>query len=295
MNCEPIKDLLEAYAVGALEPHEQEIVEQHLAGCADCRQLAQQFEHAASLLPQALAAVSPLRPPDSLKERLLQAVQSEPSNSAATAPIAPERNATVTSPQARASFANGKPEKAPPRPSVRPRWGWLRTRAPAMAALSVLLVLAIILGAQLSLMLAESRALQIELSNLFDQQELVLEVVDSPRTVRRVLLAPEPREDSPFPSYGKLFTRTDMRHVVAMVARLPQPPTGQAYHLWLSTGGLTQLAGTMSVNDQGFGLLVFDADRDGPIYESAQLTLQSVGSTTPAGDPILVWQAEDQP
>jgi hypothetical protein len=164
-----------------------------------------------------------------------------------------------------------------------------------MAALSVLLVLAIILGAQLSLTLAESRALQIELSNLFDQQELVLEVVDSPHTVRRVMLAPEPRPDSPFPSYGKLFTRTDMPHVVAMVARLPQPPAGQAYHLWLSAGGQTKLAGVMSVNEQGFGLLVFDANHDGPTYESAQLTLQPVGDATPASDPILVWQADDQP
>lgn len=100
MNSEHIKDLLEAYALGALEPHEQKIVEQHLAGCADCRQLAREFEHTASLLPQALAAVSPLRPPESLKERLLQTVQSEPSDSATS--TVSKKSATVPPPGARA-------------------------------------------------------------------------------------------------------------------------------------------------------------------------------------------------
>jgi hypothetical protein len=29
----------------------------------------------------------------------------------------------------------------------------------------------------------------------------------------------------------------------------------------------------IKVNEQGFGLLVFDADRNGPVYDPAQLTL----------------------
>ena len=86
------------------------------------------------------------------------------------------------------------------------------------------------------------------------------------------------------------FTRSDLAHVVAMVARLPQPAPGQAYHLWLSRQGQLELAGTLSVNDQGFGLLVFDADDNGPVYEAVQLTLQPIGSLTPAGEPILLWQ-----
>ena len=75
-----------------------------------------------------------------------------------------------------------------------------------------------------------------------------------------------------------------------LAARLPQPPAGQAYHLWLTSQGQTYLGGVLAVNAQGFGLLVFDADHDGPVYEAAQLTLQPEGSTAPSGSPVLTWQ-----
>jgi hypothetical protein len=50
----------------------------------------------------------------------------------------------------------------------------------------------------------------------------------------------------------------------------------------------------MKVNEQGFGLLVFDADRNGPVYDSAQLTLQPIGSSAPAGSPILAWKLSNE-
>jgi hypothetical protein len=139
--------------------------------------------------------------------------------------------------------------------------------------------------------LARERALRAEFANLVDQQELVLEVIDSNKTTRRVLLPPEKGSSD---AYGKLFTRSDLPHVVAMAARLPQPPAGQVYHLWVTSAGQTRLAGVMKVNEQGFGLLVFDADRNGPVYDSAQLTLQPIGSATAAAPPILTWKLSNE-
>jgi hypothetical protein len=55
--------------------------------------------------------------------------------------------------------------------------------------------------------------------------------------------------------------------------------------------GRTYLAGTMKVNDEGFGLLVFSADQPGPVYEAAQLILQPIGSTSPSGTPVIAWEA----
>ena len=152
-------------------------------------------------------------------------------------------------------------------------------------------MLLIVWSVQLQAALARERALRAEFASLVDQQEVVLEVVDSDKTIRRVLLAPEPRTDSSLPAYGKLFTRSDLVHVVVMVARLPQPEAGEGYHLWLTDKGQAKLAGIMRVNDDGFALLVFDADRNGPVYDSAKLTLQPLDSESPSDEIILQWES----
>jgi len=295
MNCEQIQPLLEAYALNALNPDEQAQVEQHLAACPTCQRLLNEYTEVTGLLPDALAAASPVQPPASLKESLLQKVKGNSAPADNNAPgESPQMPGAATPPLAPTPSTNGKPqnERQP-----HPLWQWLlrpRGQAVGTAAILILLVLTIFLGVRLSVVLAEERALQAELANLFNQQEVVLEVVDSENTIKRVLLAPEPRPDSQFPSYGKLYTRTDLPHVVAMVARLPQPPAGQAYHFWVTNNNQTKLAGVMEVNDDGFGLVVFDAPRIGPTYQLAQLTLQPTGSTAPSGEPILVWDASQQ-
>jgi hypothetical protein len=296
MSSNHIVELLEEYALDALDLDERAEVERHLQECPECRQVARELLDLASLLPQALAEASTLRPPAAMKERLLASLATGLDPAAKPGPgeerPAEARQAATAPPLPQATTsADGGPGTTKRRQSV---WQWLvggRPRAVGILAGLLLLVLLVFLGMQLSIALAQERALRLELANLFGQQEVVLEVVDSDKTVKRVLLAPEPRRSQPLPPYGKLFTRSDLPHVVAMVARLPQPPAGQAYHLWLTRQGQIELAGLMEVNDQGFSLLAFDADTDGPVYEAAQITLQPVGSTTPSGEPILEWAA----
>src|SRR5436190_231315 len=72
MDCEQVREQLEAYALGALEPDERDRVARHLAGCPECRRLAAAYAEVAADLPLALAAASPLRPPPELKERLVR-------------------------------------------------------------------------------------------------------------------------------------------------------------------------------------------------------------------------------
>ena len=153
--------------------------------------------------------------------------------------------------------------------------------------LAILLAFSLAWGFQLNVALAQERALRSEFANLVDQQEIVLEVIDSSKTTKAFLRATSNDSNS----YGKLFTRSDFEEVVAMAGRLPVPPAGQAYHLWVTEEGKTYLAGTMKVNDKGFGLLVFTADQPGPVYEAAQLILQPSDSTSPVGTPIIAWQA----
>jgi hypothetical protein len=267
MHCEEIKPLLEAGALGALEPEERAAVEQHLAGCAECRQLAQAYAEAAHALPDALAARSPLNVPPALKGLVLQSLgaQPQPQPSPATA---------------------GRKMPAPSRRPGRPLWHLPRV---AVTFASVLVaILALVWNARLNVALAQERALRAEYVNLVDQQELVLEVIDSNQTSRAFLRSTTEGSNS----YGKLFTRADMAHVVVMAARLTYPDPGEAYHVWVTQKGQTRLAGVLKVNTQGFGLLLFDADQPGPVYESAQLTLQPLGAQDPAGPAVISWQAQ---
>lgn len=264
MSYHEISEMLEAYALGALDDQEQATVEAHLQDCADCQRLLHEYAEVVHAIPQAMAVASPLQPPAALKTRLLQSLETAP-------PVAPSPAVSVAE----------KPTASLPRPKA---WWWRPRTAVALAA-AIVLILSLVWSVRLSVALARERALRAEFANLVDQQEVVLEVIDSDKTSRLVLRS----ADSNSNAYGKLFTRSDLPHVVAMAARLPQPAPGQAYHLWVSRNGQTRLAGVMKVNDQGFGLLVFDADSDGPVYNTVQLTLQAEGSKTPSGSPVILW------
>ena len=275
MDCHQCREWLEAYALGALEAEEEERVTQHVAGCEECQRLLREYREVVATLPEALSAVTPESVPASVKSRLLRKLGDSPT--ADNSPVPDERPIPVA-----AQDAPSVPLRFTERRRGNRKWPWQL----AAALLGVLFLAFLAWNVQLNVALARERALRAEVADLVGQQELVLEVVDSDKTQRSVLLPPGMESDA----YGKLFTRSDMLHVVAMAARLQQPPAGQAYHLWLTRGTETQLAGVMAVDKDGFGLLIFEADQAGPVYDSSQLTLQPLGSTTPDNNPILVWR-----
>jgi anti-sigma-K factor RskA len=264
MDCDQVREQLDAFAVGALEPDEQREIERHLEGCPDCREMADRLVTAANLLPLALAAASPVTPPAGLKERVLAAVP-------AKAPPAAE------------------PDRLE-RAESRTRRRFWNSRTLAAAAALALLVVSLVLGVRLSQALDREEAVREQVREVFtQQQELVLEVVDSDKTQRVILRAVS--DDSN--AYGKLYTRSDLPHVVVMAARLPPPPEGQSYHLWLTKDGKTEPAGVLMLNDQGFGLVTFDADENGPVYDAALLTLQPPGDDAPSGETVLAWPSAE--
>jgi len=74
-NCDQFRELIEAYALGALDPEERAALEAHLAtGCSDCAKAAEE----ARWLVSQLAYVAPeASPSDMLKGRLMQTVRAE--------------------------------------------------------------------------------------------------------------------------------------------------------------------------------------------------------------------------
>lgn len=71
-----IQELIPAYVLNALEPHEMRNVESHLRTCAECRHMADEYR----AVPEALAlSVPQISPPPELKSRTLSAAQFTPS------------------------------------------------------------------------------------------------------------------------------------------------------------------------------------------------------------------------
>lgn len=276
MDCEQTRDLLEAYALDGLDPDERATVERHLAGCAECRQVADDLARTLATLPLALAAASSLAPPTAVKRRLLRMVSDakEPEATAAHAPLRVGSDERAWRTSMAQWFSGGS-------------WRLL-TRVAAV----LILAFSLTWGVRLTDALEQERALRTEYDNLLErvvgQQELVFEVIGFDDTNRRFLQA----QQSGSTSYGKLFTRPSMPYVVAMAGRLPAAPPGMTFHLWLTSGGRTTLAGDLTVDEQGFGLLVFTADQLGPSYESAVVTFQPAGGSAPAGAEILRWDAD---
>jgi hypothetical protein len=279
MNSQHVQELLEEYELGLLDPEMQAQVEAHLAGCASCRALADAYAETLASLPEALARVSSssYAVPERLRDTVMSHVLASPSVTPLDRHETTENVATVS---------------VPPQPVAASVRAWVtphRRLRLALIAASLLLVSLLLWSIQLNVVLARERALRAEFGELVDQQEIVLEVIDSNKTERRVLLPPA--GDSR--AYGKVFTRSDMPHVVAMAARLTPPDPGESYHLWLTRGDNTFLVGTFRTNDEGFGLILYDDNVDGPQYSRAIVTLQPLGSTTPAEPPVLEWRPEE--
>lgn len=249
-NCERIRESLEAYALGALDEGDRAEVERHLAGCPECRRIADELAEVAATLPHALAAASPLRPPEALARRVFDRVAHE---------------------------AGGRGAHGSQRRALRPGLVGLA------AAVVVAVVVSLAWNARLSDALSKERSLRARIATLTDNQAIVLDVVDSRETVRVFLGPPEGSTSS---AYGKIFTRPDLPYVVVMANRLPQPPPGRAYRVWVTRAGHERALGSLALNADGFGLFVRrSAERS---YDSARVVLQPRESTTSAGRIVLL-------
>ena len=262
MTCEHIRTLLAETALvneanAANNPATMAEVASHLATCADCAAWARENERLFAMLPMVLAQVSEVQLPPHLKAKVMQSLE-------ATSAAQPKR---------------------PTRGWAWPQFNANLWRKLGAAMLMLMLIATFGWALQLNSALSQERALRAEYANLLTfQQEMVLEVVDSPKANKLFLRSAQ--TDST--AYGKVFVRADLPHVVIMAARLPIPPAGLVYQMWLMRDGKYDMVGAMPVNPQGFGLIVFDADMNGPIYQKALLVAQPAGTNNPNAGTFIV-------
>lgn len=259
MNCETIQEQLEAYAIGALESAEEQQVAQHLPQCPECADLLNQYQSVAALLPELLVDSTQHSLSPSVKERLMQQVAAE------------ERRSSMTA----------KPSVSTAPSSQKTTWRW--NRWPIWAGTAVIII-ALLWLAQSTF--SPSQPPDSDLQAIIQQQMTVQEIVESTETRQLVL---EPQEDL-LAASGRLYTNPENPTLVLTATGLPQPQEGEGYFVWYGSDESFELAGSLTVNEDGFGLIVFESDEK-ETMNFAQIAIQPVNDLT-TGKLVLRWAEE---
>ncbi len=229
------RELLPAYALGALDGPERAELEAHLAECAACRVRLEAWRRTVGDLAE---GVVPATPPAGVRASLLDRVRSE---------AAAERPAS--------------------RVAERRRWIVALAAVVVVAALTALLlgVARARLGSELEA--TRSRVAELERRLAAAQGDLaetrvhltsltrLVQVLSSARPERQVVLAgldPAPG------AHGRLFLDPETRRAVFVADHLPALPAGRDYQLWTIVAGTPRSAGVFRSDAQGHALLEVD-------------------------------------
>jgi anti-sigma-K factor RskA len=219
-----ITDLSASYALGALAPGEQATVEQHCAGCAECRADVLEMTQIASALPLACESVAPSAV---LRDRIMDAARANES---------PGRiNSTAPS---------------IPRSLGRPQWqNWVAGLATAAA---------IVMGV-LAMQASQQRdALAVRISSMGDQIAALQQTNDQlsmqaeqGHAVMTALAsgtywAMGPQADRHGGMWHYAVVQPPQRgHNGMLLATVPEVPRGMAYQVWVVRGGRPHPAGAV--------------------------------------------------
>lgn len=239
LNCDEVRAALGAHALGILEPDEDETVENHLDGCASCREaLSRELASVGALA----LAVRPVAPSADARSRLM-----------AAATAAPE---TATAEPVSLEMARG---------ALRLR----RMLLPAVSvAAAVLLIVAGILGVLLN------RAVDDR-----DEARNVAELLSTYVSSGGDVVTMRALESSIYEYYegqGSLLTAPGMEPVV-VVADCPKSGKSLTYWVWFGRDGERVRAGKLVVGENGSGWLKLYPDQPLSEFDEIGITVQFNG------------------
>lgn len=259
MDCEEIKQLLDAYALGAVEGEETSPLEAHMADCVRCWEKLSEAQRAAALL----ALSVPIREaPPSLRRRILERARKEVS--AQLSPLERLR-----------------------------RW-WPAGIALLGAATLAAVAFAALLQVQVSDLRSERDRLRQELRQaealLAPQQELAA-LLAAP-DMEEITLAPASREIDAVAVY---YWSPSARKGGLLSSNLPPLEEGEVYQLWLIVGGERIPAGILH-SWHGMGQMVVDLTSLEQPLEGVGITREKAdGSTEPTGEMLLYGSIRSHP
>lgn len=233
-----IEDLAEAYALGALEAEERQMVEGHLETCSECTSLIREHLEVAAALA---LAVPPMDPPRRLRGQIM-------------GKLAPEERA------------------AKPEPAASGRSGWRRARwiipAAASMAASVLIFFlggigVLVLSQQsqvhdlqsqigdMELLIDEERSASQELRDRLNEQRLATLIAALPGLEAKSM---DNTEEAPSAS-GMLLADPGKAWAFIVAQGLEASLENDPYHVWLVNNGTLVNVGRFSVDESGYGQL----------------------------------------
>jgi anti-sigma-K factor RskA len=223
---EDVRGRLEEYALGQLAPAARVEVEEHVAGCAECTTEVRELR----LVMEGLGrAVDPVPLPAGLKRRVLDALSRE--------------HGTV--PGMRDQAATSRRVWNP----------WLAAAAVAILALGSLLVASLDRSRRA---LEEARLAQAEAAGLRDrlegfagQTDLALSILTAGDMSRLELSGADAWSGSVARAYW-----SPTRGLLVVADRLPQPPPGRIYQVWVIGGTTPVSAGLLGSPQTGRGMLI---------------------------------------
>lgn len=262
-------DLLEAYAVDALDEDEAAQVESHLDDCAQCRSVAARFGQTAARLGR---SVGRQEPPPELQARLMEA-------------LAPVTARAVTTGDARSKAAS-----------------W------ALVARFVLPIAAAIVVGLFTFAVAMNIRLDNRTDNLMqDNATLTAQVVRSAdegaqnaERLRQlqvtsywlanpanqsVTLKPPTGAGS---SRGILLVSDDGRGAILMLAGMKDQSPTSTFQVWLMRHGDRVLAGTVKVDERGWGTATIRPKESFFQFEKVELVTEMAPGVAPSPDDMVL-------
>ena len=268
MSHEQLLELCPIHALGALDGEELRELEAHLeSGCEMCQQHIREYTELLAVLPEALPNV-PLSP--ALKSRLMDQIEKG------------SARGRVVDFKTPGSAARGEgPVKT---------FAWLPWACAAAAGIALVVSLWNLsnlnreLSGQRSQLSQQRQQIQ-ELQSQLNQEKAVTAFLSDPEA-RVTMLAGTGKSPR---SAGKILWNPKDKKALFYASRLPVPPAGKTYQLWIIAENKPFDAGIFSVNEAGSGFLKIDSLASAEKAQKFAVTLEPAGGVPqPTGEMRLL-------
>ncbi len=263
------EELLEAYALDALEEAETLQVESHLESCNHCSLAVAELHHAIGRLGQSLAL---REPPATLRSRLMDELET----------LSVQTNPPVT----------------------RAIWRLYKTPAARflVPAAAVVMVALFSVGVVMNLGLSdrtqdlerENATLTAQVAQSTEQDSQLAETVQQLRVTNYWLANPENQSMSLKPpsgtgsSRGILVVTNDGRRAMLLLAGMREPWPSANYHVWLTRQGDKLWAGMVNVDDAGWGTITIQPAESVFRFNKVELTAERVAGAPASGADMVL-------
>jgi hypothetical protein len=246
-------DDLGALALGIIDNHEIEALEEHVAGCSICQH---ELRHISSLVDNLAWAAPAVDPPDDLRNRVLDSLGST-----------------------NGSADNISSAPSPPEKKLR---GWTRFMLPVAAA--IILMLTAWIGVLYQDLSETRQELQATSTQLHDEQVVLANLSQSIE-----LIADNINSEWDDRNYGRLHISHDSSRALLVVENLPPTPPGRVYQIWLVRGEERIDGGTFRTAEDGSGRIMISTPYPLSEFQRMGITEEPApsGSPGPTGPRVV--------